>query len=78
LKNAKFLIFPLFLVQSSAIAASVILLWGTGIYGIGISPDSTIYIDVAKNLLAGNGFVAFSEPMTLFPPAYPIIYLLVE
>ena len=59
-----------------AFSAFVMLLWGTGIYGIGISPDSTIYLDTAKNLIAGNGFTAYSEPMTHYPPFYPMILVI--
>jgi len=48
------------------------ILWITA-GGIGVSPDSTIYIDTAQNLLAGNGFVARGAPMTHYPPLYPIL-----
>lgn len=55
-----------------AITAFAILLWVTT-NGIGISPDSIIYIETAENLLLGKGFVSVGEPMTHFPPGYPII-----
>lgn len=45
-------------------------------YGIGTSPDSAVYVGVAKNLLAGNGFTVSSLPgqyrlLTQYPPFYP-------
>lgn len=40
--------------------------------GIGVSPDSIIYISVARNLCAGKGWVEFSGlPMINFPVFYP-------
>ena len=50
-------IFTILIFFLASIVAFALLLWATGTYGIGISPDSTIYIDTAKNLLSGNGFV---------------------
>lgn len=45
--------------------------------GIGISPDSTVYIDAARNLLAGNGLTVFYNgellPLTHYPPLFPAI-----
>ncbi|HOS64080.1 MAG TPA: glycosyltransferase family 39 protein [Candidatus Latescibacteria bacterium] len=63
-----------FVVFSACIGACAFfaILWITA-GGIGVSPDSTIYIDTARNLLAGNGFVARGAPMTHFPPLYPIL-----
>ena len=44
--------------------------------GIGVTPDSTVYIDAARNLAAGHGLTAFaadgqSRPLTHYPPLYP-------
>ncbi len=52
--------------------SAVIILWVT-VKGIGITVDSTIYLSTAKSLLEGNGFFAFGEPMTHYPPVYPLI-----
>jgi len=46
--------------------------------GIGISPDSTIYVDAARSLLDGRGLTMFSNtgervPMTLYPPLFPAL-----
>lgn len=51
-------------------------------WGIGISPDSVIYIGVARNLLAGQGLrVPFGEvinsPLTFHPPLYPMMLALI-
>jgi len=42
-------------------------------YGPGVSPDSTVYIGTARSLLAGCGFCFSGEPMTHYPPAYPLL-----
>ena len=53
------------------IAAFVLMLWITP-YGSGVSPDSTIYIGGAKSLLSGKGFSIRGNPITHFPPLYPL------
>jgi len=45
-------------------------------WGIGASPDSVVYLGVARNLLAGRGLtIPFGDvadaPLTRFPPLYP-------
>ena len=47
-------------------------------WGIGISPDSTIYIGSARNLLNGHGLSVMSGdgqaiPLTHYPPLFPIL-----
>jgi len=54
------------------IGSAVILLWVTD-NGIGLTTDSTIYLSAAKSLLNGRGFYAFGEPMTHYPPVYPLL-----
>jgi hypothetical protein len=44
-------------------------------FGIGVSPDSTVYIDAARNLTSGRGLLVFSSdgtvvPLTHYPPLY--------
>jgi hypothetical protein len=47
--------------------------------GIGISPDSVVYVDSARHLLNGRGFVATSfcggseAPVTVWPPLLPLL-----
>lgn len=56
----------------------IIVLHGTSLYGIGISPDSVVYISGARNLLNGNGFVTFTEsPIIGWPPLYPAVLALI-
>jgi hypothetical protein len=45
--------------------------------GIGIFTDSTVYLNVARNLLQGRGFVQSSGiPLTQYPPLYPAVLAL--
>jgi hypothetical protein len=50
-------------------------------FGIGINPDSTVYIDAARNLLEGQGLVVLTgsgemNPLTHYPPLYPAVLAL--
>ncbi len=59
----------------------IVLVFSTK-WGIGISPDSTIYIGAARNFLGGHGLGMLSGsgefiPMTTFPPLYPILLSLI-
>ena len=63
-----------------ALTGSLVLAFATT-WGIGISPDSTIYIKAARGLLAGKGFYLISldgewSPMTHFPPFFPLLLAL--
>lgn len=47
-------------------------------FGIGITPDSTVYVDAARNLADGRGLTALtasgeSKPLTHYPPLYPSV-----
>lgn len=60
-----------------AVLGSVALLLSTG-WGIGLSPDSAVYIAVARNLLTGNGFRIPSStgewiPSMYYPPLFPAL-----
>ena len=60
----------------SALAVIAIVLGGvaTSKYGAGVSSDSTKYLSVAQNVLAGNGlFDHKGAPLLSWPPLYPII-----
>ncbi len=47
-------------------------------FGIGVTPDSTVYLEAARNLAQGPGLVVFTgkslEPqrLTHYPPLYPV------
>ncbi len=58
---------------ASAAVAFGLVLWATP-FAIGVeSADSIIYIDTARNLLAGKGFQTRGEPLTHYPPMYPFL-----
>ncbi|GAI92915.1 unnamed protein product [marine sediment metagenome] len=61
----------LVLIVFSGVCASVLMLWITSI-GPGVSPDSTVYLGVARSLLSGDGLVAAGKPLTHYPPGYPL------
>jgi hypothetical protein len=65
----------LVLIVLSGVCASVLMFWITP-YGPGVSPDSTVYLGVARSLLSGDGFYAASQPMTHYPPGYPLLLAL--
>lgn len=55
-----------------ALMGSLLIYWATTL-GIGLSPDSAVYIGAAQNLWAGNGlqapnFEGTLSPMTHYPP----------
>ena len=66
-------------------AVAILVLAGAGLvllsttkYGAGISPDSVHYLDVARNLVSGNGFVSHTgNPLSAWPPLYPILLALI-
>ena len=63
---------PLLVTAMGAACAVLLLLWTTA-HGLGVSPDSTVYVETARSLMAGEGFRAHGEPMTHFPPFYPLL-----
>lgn len=64
-----------------SLAGILVLLYATHL-GIGVSPDSTVYIGAARSLLDGHGLRALSGsspepvPMTHYPPLYPLLLAL--
>lgn len=57
-----------------ALLAGATVLFSTGKYGVGLSPDSCVYLSTAANLAAGRGWVLFTgEPYQSFPPLYPLL-----
>jgi hypothetical protein len=54
------------------------VLLSTAKYGAGLSSDSVAYLDVARSLVAGKGFVFHTgEPLVWWPPLYPMLLALV-
>lgn len=65
---------PLFLLALLA----MLIVWLATRFGIGINPDSTVYLDAAHNLLNGRGLTALTghgefQPLTHYPPLYPAV-----
>jgi hypothetical protein len=52
--------------------AFMLMAWITA-RGPGVSPDSVAYLETARSLLAGNGFFAGDQPLTAYPPVYPLL-----
>ena len=50
--------------------------WYATAPGLGISPDSTVYIGGARNLLAGRGLTIGGAPLTHFPPLLSVVLAL--
>jgi 4-amino-4-deoxy-L-arabinose transferase-like glycosyltransferase len=65
------------LLLALALLGSLLVLLTTA-RGVGLSPDSATYIDVARNLLHGRGLqigyeAAAVRPLTQYPPLYPVL-----
>ncbi|MCX6841829.1 MAG: hypothetical protein NTX53_06075 [candidate division WOR-3 bacterium] len=61
-----------------ALAGAGLVLLSTAKYGAGLSPDSVGYLDVARNLASGKGFVLHTgEPLVTWPPLYPMLLALI-
>ncbi|MFY9402019.1 MAG: hypothetical protein WAQ07_01240 [Candidatus Omnitrophota bacterium] len=46
----------------------------TSRYGVGLSPDSVVYISVARNLILGKGYLDWAgNPLIVFPPLFSTI-----
>jgi hypothetical protein len=60
---------------------AVVIVWLATRFGIGVMPDSTVYLDAARNLLQGRGLVVLTgrgqfRPLTHYPPVYPAVLAL--
>ncbi len=60
-----------------AVAAPVCLAWAASGRGLGVSPDSTIYLHAARSLAQGQGLNTYSRqgreiPLTHYPPLLPV------
>ncbi|MBP7043414.1 MAG: glycosyltransferase family 39 protein [Chloroflexi bacterium] len=67
---------PFAAIASFAGIVAFILLFWISVYGPGVSPDSIVYLETAVNVVSGEGFYANSEPMTHYPPVYPLMLAL--
>ena len=65
--------FTLFVIGAAALGAGLVLARQVG-YGVGLSWDSVNYIGVARNLLAGEGFVELTgRAYSFWAPLYPLL-----
>jgi 4-amino-4-deoxy-L-arabinose transferase-like glycosyltransferase len=55
-----------------AVLAALMVYSASG-YGIGLLPDSMDYLEAARSLLRGEGLSRGGEPLTHFPPLYPLL-----
>lgn len=51
-----------------------LVLISTSRYGVGLSPDSTMYLSAARNLMDGRGLTVFDgSPYVAWPPLFPAL-----
>ncbi|MEO8433359.1 MAG: glycosyltransferase family 39 protein [Pyrinomonadaceae bacterium] len=69
------------LIAVFALLAVLIVILATP-FGIGITPDSTVYLEAARNLVDGHGLMALAKgevrPLTHYPPLYPSLLALLS
>ena len=59
-----------------AVLGAALVLARETTHGVGLHSDSVIFVSVARNLLAGEGFLQFVQgwkPMMTWPPLYPLL-----
>ena len=66
----------LMLVALAGVGATLLMFWLTAV-GPAVQPDSIIYMGTAQSILGGDGFLFGGQPMTHFPPGYPLLLALV-
>ncbi len=60
-----------------ALFGAGMVLFASGPYGIGLSPDSVGYVATARHLAAGRGAVTYDgKPLVVYPPLYPLLLAL--
>lgn len=61
---------------------AILIVWLATPFGIGINPDSTVYLDAAGSLIEGRGLVVLTgsgefKPLTHYPPLYSAVLAVV-
>lgn len=59
-----------------AVLGAALVLARETTHGVGLHSDSLLYVSVARNLLAGEGFLQFVQgwkPLMIWPPLYPLL-----
>jgi len=67
-KNINYVPFYLIII---GIVAFILIIWITP-FGAGVNPDSIVYIDSVKSLLSGKGYSINGNPLSHFPPLFPL------
>lgn len=71
---------PLLGIATIAIIGAMVLLYATNVWGIGIEPDSIVYVSAANSLQNKHELIGLLHdkfvPLTHFPPLYSIILFL--
>ena len=61
-----------------ALLGAGLVLLATARYGAGLTTDSVAYLDVARSLASGKGYIFHTgEPLIYWPPLYPMLLALV-
>jgi len=61
------------------LAGTGIVLFSTAKYGAGLSTDSVAYLDVARSLVSGKGFVIHTGTQVVWwPPLYPMLLAFIQ
>lgn len=61
-----------------ALLGGGLVLLATAKYGAGLTTDSVAYLDVARSLASGKGYIFHTgEPLIYWPPLYPMLLALV-
>ena len=55
------------------VLATAATLVATSRYGVGLTPDSVVYVDGAESMADGLGFSRHGEAVTIFAPGYPAV-----
>jgi hypothetical protein len=55
------------------VLATAATLLATSRYGVGLTPDSVVYVDGAQNMADGLGFSRHGETVTIFAPGYSAV-----
>lgn len=72
---------PRFAIIAAGVFGALLVMLAVTPYGPGGNPDSSVYVDAARHLAAGEGFVAYGmhgelEPVTHWPPLFSAVMAL--
>ena len=77
-KRSKSGIAIIILIVALSAAGALLVLMGTQRFGVGMSPDSLVYLSTAKSLINGKGYVIHDgSAVTNWPPLYPTLLAII-